>query len=141
MIDLVSTCPPHWYPILMSRSYRGSCPRSKQRWPSCGVRVSYCAIFIEHLTVENIPLAASDADHSDRRAGQSDQDVDVLDDNPEQRQNSGRSGVARLGGGLAALNGAGAARTARAASTTGSGGGDSKDCEGRECEELGEHGV
>ena len=137
MIGLVSTCPPHWYPILMSRSYRGSCPRSKQHWPSCGVRVSYCAILLEHFKVENLPAtAAPGADHSDRRAGESDSYVEVLEGNPEQRQNRGRSGVARRGGGVAALNGAGAARGSggRASAGGDSDGGGGKSQGGKELE-------
>ena len=83
--------------------------------------------------------AAADANDGDRRAGDADECVDILYDNTDAGENTGRSRVACFSGGLAALQCASAARSTGGAVIR-RGGGDSKDCKRRDCEELGEHG-
>ena len=80
---------------------------------------------------------AADTDDGDRGAGQPDQRIDVLDDDADGGEDRSRGGVASLLDGLAALNGARAARRWRR--RVGGGGGDGKDCQGGDDGELGEH--
>lgn len=79
--------------------------------------------------------AASDTDDGNGRAGEAHKGVDVLYDDTEARENGGHGGAVGLLDGVAALDGAGAAGRVR----RGCGGGDGKDCEGGEREELSEH--
>ena len=74
--------------------------------------------------------------HCDRRAGDANEGVDVLDDDTEETQLLSNGGIAGRTSGLAALDGS---SRARAGWLIGSWCGDSKDSEGGEEGELGEH--
>jgi hypothetical protein len=71
-------------------------------------------------TPSDLPRVAWKADDSDRAAGKANKDVEVLEDDAQQPQDGAGSGVRRLGGAVAALNRAGAARRSRGGSGGGS---------------------
>lgn len=80
-------------------------------------------------------IAAANADHGDGRAGETDGDVEVLHHDAQGREDGCYGRASRGRDRLAALEGPGAAGPV----CRRCGGGDGKDCEGGEREELGEH--
>ena len=89
---------------------------------------------------ESLPsIAGADANDGNGGTGEAHEGVDVLYDDPDGGEDFGGGWVARLLDGLAALDGTGGAGVS-SGPVSGSRGGDSKDCEGGDGEEFGEHG-
>ena len=90
--------------------------------------------------LRNLPRVASRANHSDWGAGNTNNRIDVLDDNAQEAENLGDGGVARFSSTVAALNRPSVALTGRDWSAWGTSCGGSKGSSGTgECEESESH--
>ena len=86
---------------------------------------------------KGLPGVSWEANDADGAAGNTDEDVQVLEEDPQQPEQDARNGVRRLGCAVAALNGAGAAGWSRGGSrSSASGDGDGSSGKGQSGQEL-----
>ena len=106
-----------------------------------GTRRAFQTGYLVETSGKHVPgIARADADNVDRGAGKADHGIRILHRHTKPREDLRDSGVAGLLNAFAALERSSAAGF-RARASAGCRGGNSKDYEGGDGEELGEHSV